>query len=77
MCTTVVGGVVYSQYLNWPSSSWKAILVQNTFVLIGRVGASPPSRTTGPRCLYICIYVYIYVCIYVFMYLSGPCARYR
>ena len=25
--------------------------------LIGRAGASPPSRTTGPRCLYIYIYV--------------------
>ena len=32
--------------------------------IIGRAGASPPSRTTGPRCLYI----YMYLCIYVFMY---------
>ena len=24
--------------------------------LIGRAGASPPSRTTGPRCLYVCMY---------------------
>ena len=22
-------------------------------IIIGRAGASPPSRTTGPRCLYI------------------------
>ena len=31
-------------------------------LLIGRAGASPPSRTTGPRCLYniICIYVCVY-----------------
>ena len=28
--------------------------------LVGRAGASPPSRTTGPRCLYI----YMYLCIY-------------
>ena len=27
--------------------------------LIGRAGASPPSRTTGLRCLYICMYIYI------------------
>ena len=32
-------------------------------LVIGRAGASPPSRTTGPRCLY--------VFMYVFMYLSG------
>ena len=38
-------------------------------LVIGRAGASPPSRTTGPRCLNICMYL----C----MYLSGPCARYR
>ena len=25
--------------------------------IIGRAGASPPSRTTGPRCLYIYIYI--------------------
>ena len=25
-------------------------------VLVGRAGASPPSRTTGPRCLYVYIY---------------------
>ena len=25
-------------------------------LVIGRAGASPPSRTTGPRCLYLCIY---------------------
>ena len=31
--------------------------------LVGQAGASPPSRTTGPRCLY--------------MYLSGTCTRYR
>ena len=31
-----------------------------TIYIIGRAGASPPSRTTGPRCLYICIYIYIY-----------------
>ena len=37
--------------------------------LVGRAGASPPSRTTGPRCLYNYIYV--------FMYLSGTCTRYR
>ena len=24
-------------------------------LVIGRAGASPPSRTSGPRCLYICI----------------------
>ena len=39
--------------------------------VIGRAGASRQSRTTGPRCLYVCIYNYImYICIYVFMYLS-------
>ena len=27
--------------------------------IIGRAGASPPSCTTGPRCLYIYIYVYV------------------
>ena len=32
------------------------------YVLIVRAGASTPSRTTGPRCLYI--YICIYVCIY-------------
>ena len=26
--------------------------------LVGRAGASPPSRTTGPRCLNIYIYVF-------------------
>ena len=45
-------------------------------LVIGRAGASPPSRTTGPRCLYIYIYICI-LCIYVFMYLSVPCTRYR
>ena len=25
-------------------------------LVIGRAGASPPSRITGPRCLYLCIY---------------------
>ena len=29
------------------------------YKIIGRAGASPPSRTTGPRCLY----VYMYLCI--------------
>ena len=43
--------------------------------IIGRAGASPPSRTTGPRCLYVYIYIYIY--IYVFMYPVDPCTRYR
>ena len=38
-------------------------LVILTNIIIGRAGASPPSRTTGPRCLYICIYIYIYVFI--------------
>ena len=33
---------------------------------VGRAGASPHSRTTGPRCLYI--YIYIYICIYVYIY---------
>ena len=28
-------------------------------IIIGRAGASPPSRTTGPRCLYTCICIYI------------------
>ena len=37
----------------------------NGEIFIGRAGASPPSRTTGPRCLYI--HVYMYLC----MYLSG------
>ena len=32
--------------------------------IIGRAGASSPSRTTGPRCLYVFIR-------------SGTCARYR
>ena len=32
--------------------------------LVGRAGASPPSRTTGPRCLYVFMYLCIYVCIY-------------
>ena len=32
-------------------------------LVIGRAGASPPSRTTGPRCLYICIYVFMYIFI--------------
>ena len=36
--------------------------VVNFIILIGRAGASPPSRTTGPRCLYI--YVFMYLCIY-------------
>ena len=27
------------------------------------MGASPPSRTTGPRCLYVYIYIYMYLCI--------------
>ena len=31
--------------------------------LVGRAGASPPSRTTGPRCLYICIYVFMYLSV--------------
>ena len=36
------------------------------YMIVGRAGASPPSRTTGPRGLYICmyIYMYIYICIY-------------
>ena len=34
---------------------------QHSLVIIGRAGASPPSRTTGPRCLYIYIYIYMYL----------------
>ena len=37
----------------------------------GRAGASPPSSTTGPRCLYICMYLCIYpvsVPVYVYVY---------
>ena len=30
--------------------------------IIGQAGASPPSRTTGLRCLYI--HVFMYLCIY-------------
>ena len=30
--------------------------------LVGRAGASPRSRTTGPRCLYN---VFMYLCIYL------------
>ena len=45
---------------------WETLKLGDT--IIGRAGASPPNRTTGPRCLYSYIYV--------FMYLSGPCARY-
>ena len=46
--------------------------------IIGRAGASPPSRTTGLRCLYVYIYVfmyniyiYIYIYIYTCIYVSG------
>ena len=37
-------------------------------LVIGRAGVSPPSRTTGPRCLYIYIYIYIYVYMYLCIY---------
>ena len=55
------------------------VALRNNFVhtgrapkgLIGRAGASPPSRTTGPRCLYICMYI----CIYVFI--RCPCTVYQ
>ena len=33
-----------------------------------------PSRTTGPRCLYIYIYIYIYVFMYLCIY---PVSVYR
>ena len=31
--------------------------------IIGRAGASPPSRTTGLRCLYVYIHVYVFMYI--------------
>ena len=39
--------------------------------IIGRAGASPPSRTTGLRCLYN-YYIYIYICIYVLILCIYP-----
>ena len=30
----------------------------NPYKIIGRAGASPPSRTTGLRCLYIYVFMY-------------------
>ena len=35
--------------------------IHENYAVIGRAGASPPSRTTGPRCLY----VFMYLCIYL------------
>ena len=48
------------------AASTRAVTSTGDVIFIGRAGASPPSRTTGPRCLYV--YVFMYLCIYVFMY---------
>ena len=42
-----------------------------SILLVGRAGASPPSRTAAIIFLYIYLYIYLFIYIFIYIYISG------